>query len=44
MYVDNWLSGADSEEEATRKYNDGHNIMSEANMSLEKLVSNKIVK
>lgn len=43
MYVDNWFSGADSEVEAVRKYTTAYNIMSEANMSLEKLVSNSLV-
>lgn len=43
MYVDNWFRGADSEVEAVRKYNTAYNIMSEANMSLEKLVSNSVV-
>lgn len=43
MYVDNWFSGADSEAEVARKYTTAYNIMSEANMSLEKLVSNSVV-
>ena len=43
MYVDNWFNGADSEAEVERKYAKAHNIISEANMSLKKLVSNSMV-
>lgn len=43
MYVDNWFSGADSVEELATQYSTAHNIMAEANMSLEKLSSNSVV-
>lgn len=43
MYVDNWFCGADSESEVTNKYTTAHTIMSEANMSLEKVVTNSMM-
>ena len=40
MYTDNWLSGANSSEEASAKYMEARQILSEANMPLTKLLSN----
>ena len=42
MYVDNWFSGADSIEEVASKYHTAYNSMAEANMPLEKLVSDSV--
>lgn len=44
MYVDSWVSGADNEPEVARKYGKAHNIISEANMLLEKLVSTSMAR
>lgn len=40
MYVDNWLSGADSTDEAYRKFAEACTVLSHAGMSLTKWVSN----
>lgn len=40
MYVDDWLSGADSAEEACVKFNEARSVLSKASMSLSKWKSN----
>ena len=40
LYVDDWLTGADSEEEAKRMFLEGKDILSQAGMTLSKCHSN----
>ena len=40
MYVDDWLSGADSAEEAFAKFKEARSVLSKASMSLSKWSSN----
>ncbi|KAK7084637.1 hypothetical protein SK128_000366, partial [Halocaridina rubra] len=40
LYVDDWLSGADSTEEAFTRFEEARDILSRAGMSLSKWTSN----
>ena len=42
MYVDDWLSGADGEDEAKDMLNEAQRVMSKAGMNLTKWHSNKL--
>ena len=43
MYTDNWLSGADSDIEASEKFCQARSIFANASMDLTKLVSNSFL-